>query len=61
MIDEKFIKVGQRFKGQIKGYIITITDIKEENGKVYVWIKDEQGHTVAPDIETFKHLLFDAI
>ena len=62
MIEDKFIKIGQKFKGQIKNYIITIVDIKEENnGNIYVWIKDEQGHIVAPDIKTFKHLLFEAI
>lgn len=61
MIDEKFIKVGQKFKGQIKGYIITITEIKEEDGNVYVFIKDEQGHILGTNIDTFKHLLFDAI
>jgi len=61
MIENKLIKIGQKFKGQIKSYIITIINIKRESRNTYVWVKDEQGHIVTTDINTFKHLLFDVI
>lgn len=62
MIDEEFIKVGQKFKGQINGAICEIIKIgKNWLGKTYITIKDDKNRISETDIKTFKHLLFDII
>lgn len=62
MIDGKFIKVGQKFKGQINGAICQIIKIsKNWLGKTYITIKDDKNKINEIDIKTFKHLLFDVI
>lgn len=63
MIDNKFIKKGQRFKSQINNGIIEITDIKVNYlGKVYIYVKDlKTNYTDQTNFEHFKHLLFTPI
>lgn len=62
MIDEKFIKVGQKFKGQINGATCEIIKIgKNWLGKTYITSKDDKNRISETDIKTFKHLLFDII
>lgn len=63
MIDYKFIKKGQKFKGQINNGIIEITDITINYlGKIYITTKDLKTNYISQTaIETFIYLLFTPI
>lgn len=62
MIDEQFVKVGQKFKGQVNGANCEIIKIgKNWLGKTYVTVKDEKSRINETGKEWFKHLLLDVI
>lgn len=63
MIDYKFIKKGQKFKGQIDYSIIEITEITVNYlGKIYITTKDLKTNYISQtNVETFIHLLFTPI
>lgn len=63
MIDYKFIKKGQKFKGQIDYGIIEITEITINYlGKTYITTKDLKTNYISQiDIKTFIHLFFTPI
>lgn len=62
MIDERFIKVGQKFKGQINCATCEIIKIgKNWLGNTCITIKDDKNRISETDIKTFKRLLLDAI
>ncbi len=73
MIDEKYIKIGQRFIGRVNGSILKIVDIfcprdykKRNINDKYVRVECENPiHTdyrmTETDILTFRHLLLDPI
>jgi len=69
MIDEKFLKVGQFFRGQIDGAIIQIIDISKglkdtakqsptQQKTIYIYVKDTNGRISHTNKEHFKKLLF---
>lgn len=76
MIDEKYIKVGQVFKGQVNGKLMRIIDIytpKVYTGNGFQLGRDKyvrlqnlnpQGNEykiIETNLKHFKHLLLDAI
>lgn len=63
MIDKKYIKVGQKFKGEIDNGIIEITEITINYlGKTYITTKDLKTNYISQtNIEWFVHLLFTPV
>lgn len=62
MIDEQFVKVGQKFKGQVNGAILEIIKIGSNwLGETYVTVKDEKNRIGEAGKEWFKRLLLDVI
>ena len=63
MIDKKYIKVGQKFKGEIDNSIIEIIKITINYlGKTYITTKDLKTNYISQtNIEWFIHLLFTPV
>lgn len=62
MIDEQFVKVGQKFKSQVNGAILEIIKIGHNwLGETYVTVKDEKNRFGETGKEWFKRLLLDVI
>lgn len=63
MIDKKYIKVGQKFKGEIDNSIMEIIRITINYlGKTYITIKNLKTNYISQtNIEGFVHLLFTPV
>ena len=67
MIDNKFLKVGQRFMGNVNGAKFKIIDITRglkgnaqqsptQQKTIYIYTEDENGREFSTNLENFKRL-----
>lgn len=62
MINAEYIKVGQKFKGEVEDSILEITEITINYlGKTYIALQDKKGYISSTNLKHFTHLLFTPI